>query len=1041
MLNDDQRAPGEHQPGYDAFISYRSAVSAKAARQLQRALIALSKRHRTDGGVISLFLDTQSLVAGELDAEIKRALEHSRSLIVLLGAGTNESPWVNIEIEHWLGHGGDKSRLYLVRHDESVNLTWADGKFAEPEALPAALADLFDTERKWLELRTSLTGTDETALVGLYAPIAGIRPEDLLLAEADFQQQRQRRTRMVLSALSILLVLSLVAGVVALFNWRSSEANRVRADREAVQARAEANAAQALLATEDSAALGIRLGVEAADASSSASVRAALLAVADSTSVLEHAFEFPRGDAGYPGTGVAFSIDDAQLFAWGHAADRPESYLVGWDLETGRRQFGIRVSIPALSAVAAVAPRWVAGCSDAGPVVIGTATNEVRKLAADWQRSSRCTVHAFGGGLAIVTRESSGRQGTSYFLNHAGAVTELAGMSSIAVRQDAPVAIVAGPGGIAALRAGGVLPVSNQPASTADILDNAGGFAVRADQRRWVLGRPQGESYSLTETSASQEAVDSAPELTLEGLTGALAEVTADGTVRMTGSTVSGQVASDGRLDKFNHATEIESVTDGFVVVYRDAAFMAWAPGQRADPSLVKFLPRDTWRVLHAGWSMAAAETGQTAVVGACANRDKIYLRDDSKPSTVWTVSAGLATKVEGFIGTGPTCGVATASGGIRFKPKYHFMDSNLTLRKNPAFDAVAIGATETKIAVIQADLPIEVLTTGGEANRPWGARQMPNAEVSTALGERRIVLGGDVATVLRDGSVRRWRGAVPERVLAVHPAGLEVLSVNRKPGSRAVFVTEAGLAGEADIVCAATPVGYVPNPGFQTSKQAATQALLVADTGRGVIDCHTGRLIDALAPNRIVDYGITERGGQILWRDEKDRLQITDWSTVGTGVRTRPAPDDLSRPGAHVFTAGTTIAGIADGEGLLRIFRADGDGWQQVSTVPMTLRNPVGIALADKGTLAVVVAGDAGFEIFDTATGRRLVTGHPDLLAPDLPHHISVTESDGFLTILVYRKDDAAAKVGIEVPITVPLLVGQLCTAYSAPLCGRHGN
>ncbi|MEV0764252.1 TIR domain-containing protein [Nocardia sp. NPDC050435] len=1044
MLNEDEQVVEEQATRYDAFISYRSAVSAKPARQLQRALIALSKRHRTDGGAISLFLDTHSLVAGELGVEIRRALENSRSLIVLLGPGTNRSPWVDREIQHWLENGGDKSRLFLVRHDESVNLKWDEDRqnFAEPDALPAMLSGLFDSERKWLELRSSLTGTDETALVGLYAPVAGIRPEDLLLAEADFQQQRQRRTRMVVSALSILLVLSLVAGVVAVFSWQTSEENRVRADREAVQARAEANAAQALLATEDSAALGIRLGVEAAEASSSASVRAALLAVADSSAVLEHAFEFPRSEAGYPGTGVAFSADDARLFAWGHAANRAESYIVGWDLETGRQQFGIRLDVPALSEVAAVAPDWVAGCSDTGPVLISTITRDVRKLAPDWQQMSRCTLHVFGGGMAIVTREKEGTQGRSYFLNHAGEVSELAGMSSIAVRQHASSAIVSGPGGIAALRAAGVTLLSDQPAGTVDVLDNAGGFAVRADERRWVIGRPQGEKYELSELSASQEAVDSAPELTLSGLTGALAEVAADGTVRMAGSAEYGQVASDGRLDKFNHATDIEPVEDGFVVVYRDAAFVVWPPGRHADPPLVKYLPRETWRVLHAGWSMAAARTGQTAVIGSCADRDKIYLRDSSNPSTVWMIGSDeLATKIEDFVAAGSECGVVAASEGIRFKPKYHFEDSNLVLRKNAAFDAVAIGAAESKIAVIQADLPIEVLSTNGSANKPWGARQLPQPEVATALGDSRVVFHKGAVTVRRDGAVQRWRTTVPSKVLAVHPAGREILAIDSKPAARPVFVTDEGVEDEADLVCATTPLGYIPHPGFQSSKKAAAQPLLVADLARGVIDCRTGRLIDAMEPSRIVDYGITEDGGRILWRDDNERLQITDWRAADSQVRNRAAPDEISRPGAQVFATSDMIAGIAQGEGLLRIFRTNGNGWKHQSTVPMMLRKLAGIALADNGTLAVVVAENAAFEIFDTATGRRLVTGHPELIGNDQPERISVTESDGFLTILVYRKGDITAKIGIEVPITVSLLVGQLCTAYSAPLCNGRSN
>ncbi|MEU2037218.1 TIR domain-containing protein [Nocardia niwae] len=1045
MLNEASTPTSESRPRFDAFISYRAQTSSKAAHQLQRALVALSKRHRPDGDLISLFLDTQSLVAGRLSGEIKDALEDSRCLIVLLGPDTYKSPWVDLEIRHWLDNGGDVSRLFLVRHDPSVDLKWDDDRndFAEPRLLPSALSKRFTEEQKWLELQSSLTGTDETALVGLYAPIAGIRPEDLLLAEANYQQRRQRQTRAIVSALSILLVMALVAATMAFSNWRSSESNRVRADREAVQARAEANAAQALLAAGDSAARGIRLGVEAAQLSSSTSVRAALLAVADSSAVLQHAFEFPRADAGYPGTGVAFSRDSSHLFAWGHAPDGGDSYLVQWDLETGRQLFATRLRVPKLSAIASVGSRWAAGCSDAGPLIISLATREVRRLDAAWPRSWSCTLHTFAGGLIVTTREKDGPRGNSYFANHAGETTELVGMSSAAVRHEEPAAVVAGAGGIAVVRADGVHRLGDQPVRTVDVLDNSGGFAVRADDRRWLLGRPDRDGYALTEVTAGPEAVDSAPRLTLTGLTGELAEVAADGTVSMSGTPGSVRIESRAREERFFHMTRIRPVRNGFVVVFRDGASIVWPPGEAAHPPLANDMPRETWRALPSGWAQSAGRAGEDVVLGACANGEQVYLTGGTRSTAVWAVDADrLARRFNGFATSGPDCGVVSVDEGLRFFARGDGAAGKAVLRESSAYDGLALSADESKVAIAQAELPIEVLSTKGASNQPWGMRQTPLPETTTALGVLRVIKGYDhVRIVLPNGKVQSWRDEKVGEVLAVHPEGKEILADFLGPETRAVLVTEIGKIGDADNFCAVRPAKYVPAPGFQTSKRSARQALLVAAGPRGTIDCHSGKLVDAIPPDRVVDYGIDGDRGRILWRDDAGRLQITEWDGDSSDIRTMSAPAEISRPGARVSMSDSLIAGMAEGEGLLRIYRSASGGWEEQTTIPVTVQRIVGLALADNGTLAVVVAQDSTFEIYDIATGRRLMTSRQSVDTTMHPQRIALYESDGFITILLYREDELTARRAIEIPITVPLLIDQLCTAYMAPVCPGAGG
>lgn len=1044
MLSTADTPPAEPAQEFDAFISYRADTSRKAARRLQRALVALSKRHRPDADSISLFLDTHSLTAGQLDAGIQGALRESRSLVVLLANGTRDSPWVDREIEYWLGNGGNRERLYLIRHD-TVDLRWDSdaGGFVEPGALPSALTDVFDSEQKWFELRSALTGTDETSLVGLYASIMGIAPAELLLAEADFQRRRKRLTRVVISSLSVLLVMALVAASLALVNWRNSETNRVRADREALQALGDASAAQALLAAEDSAARGIELAVEAARHSSSTSVRAALLAVANTSAVLQRAFQFPRQEAGYPGTGVAFSSDDSHLLAWGSATDRHESYLVQWNLESGRREFAERLGVAKLDSVASVSPTWAAGCSEAGPVIVDADTHETRRLDPAGRLGLSCATSTFGGGIVISTRDTESPGGKSYFLNRAGRVSELDGMPSVATQNEAVTAVVAGTGGIAVLRADGVSHLTDRPVRTVDVLDDNGAFAVRADDKRWVLGHPEATGYRLVELTASPNAVDSAPMLPrTSGFTDQLAEISADGTVSMQG--VEGSVRlSTGAGHLRDFATNIESVQGGFVAVFRDSASVIWPPGQTAYPAAVSKQPRDSWRVLASGWSLNAEQSGQEAVVGSCEDHQQLYLTGASESSTIWSIDTDrLAQRFDNVPVIGRQCGIVSAASGIIYHPKIDPQGARPTLRGSSTFDDVALSGDEDRIAVIRADQPIEILATSGAVNKPWGVRKLTVPEVSTALGERRMIMNYDrVTTVSPDGGLQAWQDSKRGDVYAVHPSGTELLVDVVGPGAHAVLVTDAGTGPEVDPQCANDNAKYVPSAGFEVTSGAAQKPVLVADSARGVIDCRTGQSIDAIAPDRVVDYGITPTGGRIVWRDDGGRIQISDWRAGQPSVRTRQAPESLARPDAQAFVTASEIAGVADGEGLLRIYRAADGGWREQSTIPISISKIAGVALADGGTLAVVMAADASFEIFDVTTGRRVVSSRDTVDDVFRPHRISIYESDGYITVMAYKKGKESADVAIEIPVTVELLVEQLCTTFAAASCPGSGG
>ncbi|CAM3974580.1 TIR domain-containing protein [Smaragdicoccus niigatensis] len=1019
MLN----GAGDRQYRYDAFISYRTTTSAKAAKQLQRALVSLSKRHGTDRR-IALFLDIQSLIAGELEAEIKSALESSRSLIVLLATGTKESPWVDKEIEYWLGHGGDLSRFFLVRHDPRVNLEWneVDQNFAFPEGLPTSLSGLFPAEQKWLELKVSLAGSDETALVGLYAPIAGAKPEDLLLAEADFQQRRRRRTRLVAMALAILLVVAVASGGAAVVNWR-------RANSEATQARADANAAQALLATQGSSSLAIRKVLEAADLSSSASVRAALLAVSDAASTLIHAFDFPRDEAGYSARNVKFSPDHRHLLAWGSSASQKDSFLAVWGVESGKREYSFRISGGVIGDIVPISPTQAVACrSDSTPVVITFNTSDVHELQG---RTTSCRVAASTNGAVAF----AGGTDTAYVLDSHGDITRIAGATSLAARPGTDVTVLAGPGGIWLITPSGTERVYSQPTDSAFAVDWQKRWFVRRDSQTWVFGVPGLGRYAVSEVAADSAAVDSVPQIDASGFTGAIGEVNSAGEVRIVGTPGFAQAATDAFVGPYNR-TRIQPMSDGsFVVVWRNMATIVWPPGVVANQTLVGGLAQDSWRTLQSGWRHVPTNPDDDAVIGPCGEWRAVFLRNWTFPEKRSLVTFDGSTDVNGFLAAGTDCGVVNADGAIAFSD----VGKRVVIRGGSGADAVDISVDESLVAVLQSDLPIEVLSTSPGASRPWTTRMYGNQEYVTALGERRIVADYErTESIDRDGKIANWgRGKLGD-IRAVHPAGSEVLR-DVTGETRGYFLDQTGKTTPAAAECALGDVKYVPSPGFESSRRAAETAIAVSESNG--VDCRTGRPIGPTRGAQILEYGIGHDFGRIMWRREPDSsdgsaLMVTTWGRAGPGddVTSRPLPDAIGGSNVAVAVSGDRAAGLPAGDHLVRVFGTAGMQWHSEATLTTQLQDVSGIALADQGSLLVIYAKDGTFELFDVATGRLVMANRtPVIQAADF-RSIQTYESSGYLVVIL---ESTSKRNDLEIPISVDLLVNHLCQIYRAPECG----
>lgn len=293
---------------YDAFISYASASSGRHARQINRALFRLGRRH-LKGRSLNVFLDVTSLKAGDLGRNIENALERSNALLVLLDRTTKDSPWVTRELEHWFTHGGGHDRTFLVRTDPELDLTWDEQArgYRSPEGLPVPLRTAFETDQKYFDVFRSRT-VDEATLAGLYAAMMDIEPAQLLLQEARHQRQRRRRFTGVTTVLVGLLVAAVVAGLFAA--QRGNEA------------RAEATSANALLTLPYSQTQAIEQVLDASLLVDSQSVRSAMIAIAGETSSLRRTLDWTTTGVTRRPTGMSLTAAGEGVVAWGASDDK-----------------------------------------------------------------------------------------------------------------------------------------------------------------------------------------------------------------------------------------------------------------------------------------------------------------------------------------------------------------------------------------------------------------------------------------------------------------------------------------------------------------------------------------------------------------------------------------------------------------------------------------------------------------------------------------------------------------------------------------------
>ena len=239
---------------FAVFLSYSRGASEQLAVDLQAALERFAKpwyRLRA----IRVFRDDSSMSANTaLWSTIQTGLTQSSWFVLLATPASAASPWVAQEIEWWLQHRGPQ-RLLIVQAEGDLYWDRVARAFSSTStAIPAVLHCAYPEEPRWIDMRWYAADPDRgkadprftERVADLSAAVRGIE-RDTLVGENVRQHRRSiRLARGAIVVLSLLLVLSLAAGLLAIDQRRAAIAQRNEARTQANQADARGLAARAI---------------------------------------------------------------------------------------------------------------------------------------------------------------------------------------------------------------------------------------------------------------------------------------------------------------------------------------------------------------------------------------------------------------------------------------------------------------------------------------------------------------------------------------------------------------------------------------------------------------------------------------------------------------------------------------------------------------------------------------------------------------------------------------------------------------------------
>ena len=315
-------APLASTKSYDAFISYSHAADDRFAPLLQRALQRFAKSWR-QRRALEVFRDETGLsVDPDLWHGIAQALDAARWFIYLASPDASHSPWVGKEIRRWKETKDvDRILIVLTAGDWSWDAAHQDFDPQRSTAIHPELLGVFGNEPHVLDMRWAhkverLTLRDSRfrdCVATIAAPLHG-RPKDDLEDEDTRSQRRVRRlARSAVLLLSVLLLVALAAGVLAV-----QQRNEARRQLLVAQARQLAATSETLLGTNLDRAL--LLAVQAYGMHVDAQTRAALYEASTASPHLVRYYDAGgtvtalRGSA--DGKVIVAGLEDGRVLTW-----------------------------------------------------------------------------------------------------------------------------------------------------------------------------------------------------------------------------------------------------------------------------------------------------------------------------------------------------------------------------------------------------------------------------------------------------------------------------------------------------------------------------------------------------------------------------------------------------------------------------------------------------------------------------------------------------------------------------------------------------
>ena len=1048
---------------YHAFISYRTATSHRCAIRLRNGLHRIARRH-PEAEDLEIFLDRARLGPGGLERGILDALDQSRCLIVVLDRSTNDSPWVGQEIAHWLAGGGTADRLFLVKADSGLDLSWHvddDGKrrFADAALMPEPLRALFDQQQLWLDLSRWIPGTREDLLVKLCAAVTEVGTKEFQQEEIAFQQRRRLRLSGLVAAMAILTVVAIIAATVAVIS-------RDAAKRNEQEALAQANAAEALLLAPDDPARAIQRAVTAGTQSTSSSVRSVLLAVSQSARRLELAVTYPEATAGTPAKDATFSPDGTWLFAYGDGRTPGTSFLQIWDLDTRAVIFSGPLAVPSLRSIVTVSRSVLVACSDTGPVILRLQTGRITltRLGSAPGRPtdtqvSECGVEQLSGGaIAAGTAAATGREG-AYFIGRSGTSTWIAGVTSVARNPASRYALLGGQAGLYVVGPQGVNRVYRKPVVAAAFADSRGSLLAHLGGRDWATLRVTATGTSMKRYQVPAGVADVAPMLNYNRMTDDLAWIYPDGRLGWSRNAQTTQLRNTkGTVGWRSFRPRIVPLAfQDFVAVVGSTAVIARPP---TGESVVIDAPTDehpgpltSWDLDVVDTSLGSASTAGDQPIGAeCPEHSGVIAPQGLSlgDGALLIEADGTTTSFDGKVGLADNCTVIGA--GTQLLAKAHLDQKPIVVVDRLQADAVVYSADGTRVAMLKAGQPLQILSTAPATSLPTSA--------DIGYGEHGLTAGFGERHAFREfssvGSVGSEAGSIVfthgAEVRRVPFSGLTTLDAIAPDGGAAVITTVGAdrrtLIGPgrtaSDVRCGAD-LAFVPAAGYEHSVAAAEAQVLVGrDSAGRFIECRTGKPTPLPAPDTVVSYEIGTRSGRIVIRADDGRTRVTTWTRAagGRGARAPTTaagpPTPANRAGSVSFAPGeqSALVSSADGQSF-SIYQKAGQAWRPTLRLASGLRSVIDAQLVDDGTLVAIVSVTGGFELYDSTSGRLLIA-EPLLSAPSFANvtGFSAHRDGDILALDLHAEEGLRGRGSIRIPVSVDGVSRQLCSLYPVSGC-----